>query len=201
MPKLSRNSLCEYNKSCSAQLKESSKIELAFFRIFYDFLEILQVSVICIHYWRCCFASRTLQRTKTSQLCPWFTKKNYKEVELAMWPVAMRGGGVGRIQASRPRSRPGRQWGTTTCSPRARGRPRFERRRLRRGRAVTAGGGGRGGSGDGKARSLTGQRVSAWALARPKEGEKVVGWLGALVEVAMTAAGSVLTRGEALRLL
>jgi hypothetical protein len=52
MPKISRNNIGEYNKSCSAQHQESIKIEFAFFQIFYDFLEILQDSALCIHYWR-----------------------------------------------------------------------------------------------------------------------------------------------------
>jgi hypothetical protein len=42
MLKMSRNSLGEYNKSCSALHQKSSKIEFAIFRIFYDFLGILQ---------------------------------------------------------------------------------------------------------------------------------------------------------------
>jgi hypothetical protein len=40
---------------------------------------------------------------------------------------------------SRPRSRPGRRWGTITSSPRARGRLGFERGQLRRGRAARSG--------------------------------------------------------------
>jgi hypothetical protein len=44
MLNLSRNSLGEYNKSCSAHHQESGKIEFAIFRIYYDFLEILQIS-------------------------------------------------------------------------------------------------------------------------------------------------------------
>jgi hypothetical protein len=52
MPKILGNSLGEYNKSCIAPHQESSKIEFAIFQIFYDFLEILQDSAICIHYWR-----------------------------------------------------------------------------------------------------------------------------------------------------
>jgi hypothetical protein len=56
MPKLFGTSLDKYNKSCRAPHQESSKIEFAFFQIFYDFLEILQDSTIWIHYWRCTFA-------------------------------------------------------------------------------------------------------------------------------------------------
>jgi hypothetical protein len=45
MQNLSGNSLDKFNKSCSALLQESNKIEFAFFLQFlYDFLEILQES-------------------------------------------------------------------------------------------------------------------------------------------------------------
>jgi hypothetical protein len=50
MSKISRNSLGEYNKSCSAPDQESSKIEFEIFRIFYDFLEILQDPAKVLHY-------------------------------------------------------------------------------------------------------------------------------------------------------
>jgi hypothetical protein len=45
MPKISRNSLGEYNKSCSTFHQESNKIDFAFLLFFYDFLENLQDSV------------------------------------------------------------------------------------------------------------------------------------------------------------
>jgi hypothetical protein len=47
---MSRNSLGEYNKSCSAPHQESSKIEFAIFRMFYDFLENLQDQAIWVYY-------------------------------------------------------------------------------------------------------------------------------------------------------
>jgi hypothetical protein len=50
MPKISTNRLGEYNKGCSAPHQESSKIEFAIFQIFYDFLEILQVSANVLYY-------------------------------------------------------------------------------------------------------------------------------------------------------
>jgi hypothetical protein len=74
-----------------------------------------------------------------------YRKHPRKTRGLAIGALGMGGGGAGRIPASRTRSRPGTQLGMTTCSPRARGRPGFERRRLRQGRTVTADGGGRGG--------------------------------------------------------
>jgi hypothetical protein len=50
MPKISRKSLGEYNKCCNAPHQESSKIMFAIFRIFYDFLGILQVPAKELHY-------------------------------------------------------------------------------------------------------------------------------------------------------
>jgi hypothetical protein len=44
LPKISRNRLGEYNKSCSTLHQESNKIGSAFFCFFYDFLENLQDS-------------------------------------------------------------------------------------------------------------------------------------------------------------
>jgi hypothetical protein len=46
MPKIPGNGVVKFNKSCSALHEESNKIEFAFFRCFYDFLEILQESEI-----------------------------------------------------------------------------------------------------------------------------------------------------------
>jgi hypothetical protein len=52
MPKISRNNLGEYNKSCSAPNQKSRKIVFAIFRIVYDFLESLQDSAKPFYYWR-----------------------------------------------------------------------------------------------------------------------------------------------------
>jgi hypothetical protein len=49
MPKILGNNLGEYNKSCSDPHQESRQIEFAIFRVFYDFLEILQDSAIWMH--------------------------------------------------------------------------------------------------------------------------------------------------------
>jgi hypothetical protein len=85
MPKIFGTSLDKYNKSCSAPHQKSRKIEFAFFRFIYDFLENLQDSAIWIYYWRCSFAPRILQRTKTSQLCPWFTRKTLGRSGASNW--------------------------------------------------------------------------------------------------------------------
>jgi hypothetical protein len=105
MPKLSRNSIGEYNKSCSAPHQESSTIEFAIFHIFYDFLEILQVSANVLYYWSYPFASRTLQRTETSQLCPWFTENTLERLGACNATLG-RGGGAARPIPVRPAALP-----------------------------------------------------------------------------------------------
>jgi hypothetical protein len=50
MPKIPENSIDKFNKSCSTLHREPSKIEFAFFRFFYDFLEILQDSANVLYY-------------------------------------------------------------------------------------------------------------------------------------------------------
>jgi hypothetical protein len=70
MLKISRIIPCEYNKSCSIFHNESNKIYFAFFWIFYNFLYILQISANWIYYWRCNFATRPLERFRTTQLGP-----------------------------------------------------------------------------------------------------------------------------------
>jgi hypothetical protein len=94
MPKISGNSLEKFNKSCITLHQESSKIKFAYFRVFHDFLEILQESAIWLHYWRCTFTPRTLQRTKASQPCPWFTEKPSERLgglQCGPWPWRRRG--------------------------------------------------------------------------------------------------------------
>jgi hypothetical protein len=114
MLKISRNKLCEYNKSCSS-------------------LHILVKIPFCT-------GDPTKIRNVTTMplVC---NKHPRKTGGLAIGALGMGGGGAGRILVSRSRSLPGRRWGTTTCSHRAQGRLGFERGQLRRGRAATAGGG------------------------------------------------------------
>jgi hypothetical protein len=70
MPKISRNSLDKFNKSCSTIHQESSKIEFAFVRFFYDFLESLHESAKWLYYWRCTFQHRPLEIFKVSRIYP-----------------------------------------------------------------------------------------------------------------------------------
>jgi hypothetical protein len=70
MPKIPGNGVVKFNKSCSALHEESNKIEFAFFRCFYDFLEILQESEIWLNYWRCTFQPRPLEVFKVSHKHP-----------------------------------------------------------------------------------------------------------------------------------
>jgi hypothetical protein len=66
MPKISRNGLGEYNKSCSVPHQESSKIEFVFLRFIYDFLEVFKG----LQVYPCC-ADGPLERFGDSQLSPW----------------------------------------------------------------------------------------------------------------------------------
>jgi hypothetical protein len=134
MLKISRIRPCEYNKSCSILHNKSNKIGFAFFRIFYDFLRILQVSAKWIYYWRCSFASRPSKRFRTTQL----------------GPSTHGTAGSPEIRRLRRCSRPGKGSGRTTSSPRTRWCSAFGRRRHRRRCAAMAGGNGRGGSGCGE---------------------------------------------------
>jgi hypothetical protein len=132
MPKISRNSLGEYNKSCSVTHQESRKIEFAFFRIFYDFLEILQESPKSFYYWSFHFAPGPLDLFPPSQLYPRFalnTPKRFSPLQSYPWPWRRRGwpesveaaGAPGR---GRGRGRPcahlgsggGRSWGGGVAS-------------------------------------------------------------------------------------
>jgi hypothetical protein len=104
-----------------------------------------------------------------------------------MWPSAMGGGGAGRIPASQPRSRSGKRWGTTTCSPRAWEWPELGRRSCRSGRTATADGGSRGGSGSGEGRAQGWQSVMWGGATGSKETTHACGGPGAS-EAAATAA-------------
>jgi hypothetical protein len=154
MPKLLRNSLGEYNKSCSAPHQESSKIEFAIFRIFYDFLESLQVSANVLYYWSYPFAQGPLELLKTSQIYPSLALRPLgKSQFFTSVPSRHRVGSLA-VMAGRP-------WPTSGVGP-PRGSPRVDwrgwtaRARLRWGRAVTTGGGGCGGSGDSEGRRSAG---------------------------------------------
>jgi hypothetical protein len=99
MPNILGTSLHKYNKSCSATHQESSKNEFAIFRIFYDFLEILQDLAIWIHYWRCTFTQGSLEVFHPLQLCPYITQSTLKNWGLAILPLAVGGDAAGRNPA------------------------------------------------------------------------------------------------------
>jgi hypothetical protein len=93
MRKLSRNSLGECNKSCSVPHQESSKIEFAFFRFFYDFLEILQDSAKAATLFKKQLTSRSLELLIPHKNAPGSHKEpwNFSQacnVPLEAWPTA-----------------------------------------------------------------------------------------------------------------
>jgi hypothetical protein len=119
MPKISRIGPCEYNKSCSTFHQESNKIEFAFFRYFYSFLEILQKSAKSLKMYFCAGAPRTFQSLTNVPLdC---TKLPEKTWGLAMPPLAMGAARLWLIPVSRRHSRPGKRLGSTRSSARRRG--------------------------------------------------------------------------------
>jgi hypothetical protein len=61
MPKISGNNLYKFNKSCSSLHQKSTKIEFAFIRMFYDFLEILQESAKAATLFKKQLTSRSLE--------------------------------------------------------------------------------------------------------------------------------------------
>jgi hypothetical protein len=106
--KLSRNSSCKNNKSCSTFRQESNKIRFAFFWIFYDFIWILQESVRHIYYLRCRFARKTLEVFDSLQIRPQFADRPSERTEVSQ--CGPRGGGRRERRNSgelRRRGRPG----------------------------------------------------------------------------------------------
>jgi hypothetical protein len=142
MLKISRIGPCENNKSCRISFHESNKSGFAFFWIFYDFTRILQISTKVKHY-----------RIRAKQLSP----------------SAVGGGGTGKIPVSRPRSRRGKRWGPTRCSPRVDGWSEWGRRGCRRGGSTAAGGGCLGDSGWRWGGGCAGQRASLGCVIDPRE--------------------------------
>jgi hypothetical protein len=106
LPKILGNNLEKYNKSCSSPHQESSKIEFAFFTIFYDFLEILQESAKPFYYWSSHFAPGPLDIFPPSQLYPWFaqnTPERFEGLQSYPWPwEAARLAGIQRGRAALP---------------------------------------------------------------------------------------------------
>jgi hypothetical protein len=139
MPKISRKILGKYNKSCSAPYQESSKIEFAIFRIFYDFLENLQDSAISLWLLKFPFCTRTPRSFTTFTTIPLVCTKHPRKIRgLAILPLAVGvawlagiretdgAPGRGRGQA-RPHAHLGpggsRSWGGGVASEGARRRP------------------------------------------------------------------------------
>jgi hypothetical protein len=168
MPTISRNSLDKYTKSCSTLHQESRKIEFAFSPFFYDFLGILEESAKSFYYWRCTFTSRTLQRTKALQPCPWFTENPQKELGACNVALGHGGGAVRPIPARPAGSRPCRGAGRRVSSPRARWCSEFGRKVTRRWRTAMAGGDGRGGL----RLQRGGAMPSRWATAHASRGPR-----------------------------
>jgi hypothetical protein len=71
MQKLKGISSGQNNKSCSIIHNGSSKIGLAFFCFFCDFLRNLQESAHLFNYWSYLFAIKTLERLLSLQCGPW----------------------------------------------------------------------------------------------------------------------------------
>jgi hypothetical protein len=85
MLKISRITPCEYNKSCSARHHESNKIGFAFFWIFYDFLEILQVSANSVYYWRIILRLGPWKELDSHRYAPSSRIKPWKGLGLRNW--------------------------------------------------------------------------------------------------------------------
>jgi hypothetical protein len=109
MLKISRNTLGEYNRSCSCPHQEPREIGFAFFCFSYDFLENLQDSANWVYYWSYSFSIRPLELSAGSQPCPYFTVKtseSYLTSQCSPWGGGRHGwrnsgeaGGLGRAGA------------------------------------------------------------------------------------------------------
>jgi hypothetical protein len=178
MPKISGNSLDKFNKRCSALHQESNTIEFAIFQFFYDFLEILQESANWLYYWRCTFTPGSLQRTKASQPCPWFTEKpseRSRALQCGPWPWERRDSG--QIRRGRRRSRPCKGAGRRARSPMARLCLEFGRKDTRRRHTAVTSGDGRGVRDSGEGSARVGQQATLGAPGSPRGGARVIGWL------------------------
>jgi hypothetical protein len=138
------NSLDKYNKSCSSPHKESSKIEFAFLRFSYNFLEVLQESAKSFYYWSSHFAPGPLDLFPPSQLYPWFaqnTPERFGGLQSYPWPWGRRGS----PESGEAGGAPGR----------GKGRARLGAHLGRRGgRGLSGGGSGEHGCGVGRRRPL-----------------------------------------------
>jgi hypothetical protein len=93
MPKISRNNLGEYNKSCSAPHRKSSKIDFAIFWFFYDFVENLQDSAISLWLLKFPFCTRTPRSFPTFTTIPLVCTKHPRKIRglaILPWPWGRR---------------------------------------------------------------------------------------------------------------
>jgi hypothetical protein len=109
MQKLSGTSSVKNNKSCMIFYKESNKIGIAFFRFFYNFLQILQDSAKQQHYWRSTFALGSMEsfqihnHTLSLHKTPW---KQNRLCNVVLCAVTGAAGGI----PTRSSGGAGREW-------------------------------------------------------------------------------------------
>jgi hypothetical protein len=84
MPKIFGNSLGNYNKSYCTFHQESNKIGFAFFWIFYDFLQNLQVSAINQTLFKMQVSTKPLKVLDSLRVGPWFADRPWKNRGLAI---------------------------------------------------------------------------------------------------------------------
>jgi hypothetical protein len=113
MPKIFGNSLGNYNKSYCTFHQESNKIGFAFFWIFYDFLQNLQVSAINQTLFKMQVSTKPLKVLDSLRVGPWFADRPLEKTgDSQLGPQAPAGGGPTKFRrtGSRDRSGAGGGW-------------------------------------------------------------------------------------------
>jgi hypothetical protein len=155
MIQISRIRPCENNKSCSILHNKSNKICFEIFRIFYEFLRILQVSAQGSSLLKIQFAPKPLEKLNASQIYPWITVSTLERIGTKQF------GPWGRRVAGSPefrrRARAGNDSGSSMCSPRIDWWSRLGQKRRRHESSTAAGGGTRGGAVSGEDAARGGQ--------------------------------------------
>jgi hypothetical protein len=173
MLKISRIRPCQYNKSCSIFHHESSKICFLIFRIFYEFLRILQVSAQGSSLLKIQFAPKPLEKLNASQIYPWITVSTLERVGTKQFvPWGRRAAGSPEFRRLRRRARAGNGSGSSMCSPRIDWWPRLGQKRHRCGSSTSAGGGSRGGAVSGEDAARGGQGAGRGCQESAREGAK-----------------------------